>query len=276
MYIPYYARDFAAVILLVWGASVIIPAAGPIGIASNALDLTVLLFSILSGFVISILWERIGSVRDALGRESAHTINIYTLCHVFGRKLQKKVAEAIDKYTIISVHYPLEMYEKSDAAFLEMFELIEDIKPMGNKQETVYDELLSELEEMEDSRMTTVYTAKLKLLGFLKISIIILGATVIGLLFLTRLDTLYSYLVSFVLSVIVVVVYFVIVQLDKLTFWESEMFEVNINGLYNIMGMTTFYDPELVKQGRHVPKPGEKYRTFDSKERIVTRVWPRK
>jgi len=271
-----FLRYLSMAVVLVFVTSMVVPATGPSTVTTDALNVSVFLFSILSGFTISILWERLSAVRDALGMETSHLLTIYALSRVFGKNVQKKLADAMDKYVILGLHFPLEMYEKSDKAFMELFKTVEDLKPRTSKQDLVYEEMIGEMEEMEDSRMVTIYTAKLRLLNYLRFSLIALGAIVVGLLFWTRVPTLESQVLSFSLSLVVVVIYVVIVELNKLQIWEDALFETNVNRFYDLIGKTVFYDLELIQEGRHVPKPGEKYRTHDKGGRIVTRVWPKK
>jgi len=265
---------FAVAFIILAVVSFTLPSHGVSGDLNYLLGVTSFLFGIFSSFTIGHLWTRLEDIRTALNRETAALESLYELAGFFGRNFQEKMADLIDEYLIKTLDVPLDQYEYSDNAYRKIFNLVKKVDVAGEKQEAAYEDMLEMVNTISETRVTTNFTAKARLLAYLSFPTYILGAVIMGLILYTKTETLTSSILTLLLSSVAVLVILIIQDLNRLRPWESVLMEVGVGQVFDVIKRIRYYDPELIEWGRQVPKPGEKYRT-EVHGNVVVRTWPK-
>jgi hypothetical protein len=141
-----------------------------------------LLFSILSGFSISILWGRQERIRSVLNDETAILYAIYYRSAALGKAFQRKIADHIDAYLIPQLDYALSEYETSRKTFVELYNFILNYKAKPEESKPIR-RMLELLEDNLHNRVVTTFHAKTKLVPYLSYSIYLLGIVLLGIVF---------------------------------------------------------------------------------------------
>jgi hypothetical protein len=222
---------------------------------------TSLLFGILAGFSISILWGRQETVRGVLNSETAILYSIYFRSAILGEKVQKKLAELIDKYLITTLECPLHMFETSRDDFVSIYTYIRELKV----NEVLFwhrNKILEWLEKDFKNRVNTTFHAKTMLVPYLSYSVFLLGSMLLGLIIYMREPTMTSKVITIMLSSVVFLVMLLIRDLNQMKLWENIFIEVGVNQIFDVLGKKRFYNQTLLKLHYQEPKPGETYRTI--------------
>jgi hypothetical protein len=237
---------------------------------------TSLLFGILSGFSISILWGRQDRIRTVLNNETAMLYAIYYRSAALGKTVQQKLADLIDSYLIPQIDYALSEYESSRASYLNVYSYVRDLKVSQADKETKSD-MLDLLDENFKNRITTTFHAKTRLVPYLSYSLNLLGVMLLGLIFYVREVSLASKIVTIMLSSIVFLVLILLHDLNEMHLWFNIFLETGINQIFDAIGKKRYYDWWLLKMHYQEPKPGETYRTRDKKTgKIYEKTVPKK
>jgi hypothetical protein len=231
-----------------------------------------LLFGILSGFAISILWGRQERVRDSLNDETGILYSIYYRAASIGTDFQKRLADFIDAYLIPQLDYELSEYETSRKSFVDLYNFVlnYDFKPKDNDSKK---RMLELLERNLHNRVITSFHAKAKLVPYLSYSIYILGVILLGLIFSMREVSYVSTVITILLSSTVVLVLLLINDLNEMRLWLNVFLETGINQVFDVIGKKRYYDWWLMNLHYQKPRPGETYRVR-RKGKIVEETAP--
>jgi ABC-type multidrug transport system fused ATPase/permease subunit len=236
---------------------------------------TALLFGILSGFTVSILWGRLEKTRGCLTDETGIIYSIYYRSAVFGKTIQNKVSDLIDDYLIATTDAPLEEFNKSQDEFVKLYNYILNLKP--SKEHTFErGDMLAMLDEDIKNRTHVLFHSMAKLVPYLSYSVYVLGFMLILLIFYMHNYTFASAVITILLSSTVVLVMLLIDDLNKMKLWANIFMEVNLNSIYDVIGKKRYYEEWLMKQGYQSPKPGETYRIRDKSGKIIEKTAPKK
>ena len=242
---------------------------------SYLLGVASFLFGIFSSFAINHLWTRLDSIRRELNQETATLNSLYDLAEMFGKDYQNKMADLIDKYLIATMEVPLDQYEYSANAYRKICELAKRADVKTEKQGQAFFHMLGLIGIMSETRVKTTFFGKTKLLSYLSLPTFILGGIILILIIYTKSSTILSSILTLLLSAVAVLVMLVVQDLNRLRPWEDVLFEVGVGQTFDLIKRLRYYEPALIESGRQIPRPGEKYRTKDSKNRLVVKTWPK-
>ena len=208
------------------------------------------LFGIFAGFVIASRLTRYTRFRDLLTNETGNLIAIYEHAKLIDERFARKTADLIDKYILEGFLYGANEYHKqTEASFYNIFREMNDITPKNPQQENALRAMMYIWREMPKDREELYLLAKDKVGILLKSILIILSGIVIFNLFYIRTDVLYSHLITVLLSTSIILVLFLIRDLDRLKLSDAAMSYGIYFRIFDLMGKPRVYTNWAVKHG---------------------------
>ena len=216
------------------------------------IGLMISIVTFLFGFLISIsfsmILSRVSVLKESLAIETGRFISLFLLSKNLGKKFEEKIAERIDRYTILTMRN----YSDYSVGREEFYGIYEDIKDMELKtemQKQISSSFFYVLGELEFVREKLEYLTNGKLLPAMKVSNYALGFILVALLFLNRGDSFTNSLFV-ILSTIILFILFIIEDYEDLRIGDYVSNISNSEQLFDIIGKERYYPKFLLKRAK--------------------------
>ncbi len=219
------------------------------------------LYGIFIAFSIYSHQTRLSQIKEMLRKDDSCLLSTYRQSSVFGKDVQHKVVEFVDKYLMTQINYRLQDdYQESAADFKNLYNFVLEIEPLNDKQTAVYQSMISELSSAASNRKLVGTLVRQKMTRLEWVSILSLHTLIAFVLFIFNTS---SVLLSLLSSLIVVAGFIMIVvlhQLNNLTWQEEEWIWQPLHNLFLDLGLLPYYPEPAIDQGRVVIPSGSKVR----------------
>lgn len=187
----------------------------------NLITTATFLFGIFAGFVIASRLTRYSKYRELLTNETGSLITLYQYAKTIDDKYAKKIADAIEKYLLKSFQYEVyEYHEKTEPEFYNIFNQIKEYHTT-KKNEQMENQMFSMMRDMLKDREELFLLGKDQITFWLKTTLYTLSGAILFSLFLTRSPEIYSNILVILLATSVLIVLFLINDLDKLKLYSK-------------------------------------------------------
>jgi hypothetical protein len=181
------------------------------------LTISTFLFGIFAGFVIASRMNRFTRFRDLLTNETGFLISLYEYSKFVGGAFSKKISELIDNYVVEGFLYEVyEYHRKTEASFYAIFDEIRNFRPANEVQKEGLSQMRWIIRDMPKDREEMYLLEEDKISFLLKTTLILLTSTILFCLFYIRTSDVSSDIIAIILSTSVVLVLFLIRDLDQL------------------------------------------------------------
>lgn len=215
------------------------------------LTISTFLFGIFAGFVIASRMSRFTRFRDLLTNETGYLISLYEYSKLVDEKFSKKIANIIDDYIVEGFLYEVyEYHRKTEASFYAIFDELRNFKPLNDNQREGLNQMKWIIRDMPKDREEMYLLEEDKISVLLKATLILLTSSILFCLFYLRTDALYSTLITIVLSTSVVLILFLIRDLDQLKISNYAIDYGIYFRLFDIIGKPRLYTSDSIENRR--------------------------
>src|SRR3989338_5430688 len=187
----------------------------------NLITAATFLFGIFAGFIIASRLTRYSRYRELLTNETGSLITLYQYAKTIEDKYAKKIADAIEKYLLKSFQYEIyEYHGKTEPEFYNIFAKIREYHT-SKKNEQIENQMFSMIRDMLKDREELFLLGKDQITFWLKTTLYTLSGAILLSLFLTRSPEIYSNVLVILLATSVLIVLFLINDLDKLKLYSK-------------------------------------------------------
>tara|TARA_Y100000310_G_scaffold341242_1_gene439779 strand:- start:384 stop:1298 length:915 start_codon:yes stop_codon:yes gene_type:complete len=245
-------------------ATLIIPGQGPSKNVELILTISTFLFAILAGFFISRSVTKFNEIKRAVVTEDALFLSLYKTSQILGKEFSDKIRDLIDKYYIVSydfalAEYAVKTYKQTNKHFLAMWDTVKKFKK--KESSAAYKIVLDILIEIEKNRNMSSETSREKLGTGRWLILIALSAIILFSIFYLKTTDIYSYVVTILLSTVLVLVLLIIRDLQNLVGTSEEILIESGQEVFEDIGKLRYYNEEYLKGAFFkVPKHVNKYR----------------
>jgi membrane protein implicated in regulation of membrane protease activity len=239
----------------------IIPGRGLASDIEVTLTVSTFLFAIIAGFFISRLNERFSNMRRLIAELDATYLSLYRTSKVYGEKLAAKIADLIDAQYIIHYDHKLSdfPFEKISKISAKLWDEI--IKLKKNKSDSSYQNLLTDLTEIEKLKNESKEISSEKLSFGQWFILIFLAGIILFCLFYLKTPALYSHLITILLSTVLILALLILRDLQNFMLGDSELTEESGQRLLENIGKLRYYHQHHLVSGRSkVPSHVKTYR----------------
>ncbi|MFZ5955102.1 MAG: hypothetical protein ACOYT4_01650 [Nanoarchaeota archaeon] len=219
-------------------------------VLSGYLVISSFIFGILIAFSISGRRARLNSIRENLREQDAILLNIYNLSKLFGNKIIKKVRNKIDDYLILQLDYKLEDFGKSIQGLMRLNEFLEKVESKTKLQEEAKSKILDQADELTKIHKKVFYEVKEKMMAYDWFSLFILSGVIIFCLFYINNNTIMSIFITGIISTSLVLLFFILIELDNLKWQEQNWIWIPISELFLELGLMPYFPEEVFKKKR--------------------------
>jgi hypothetical protein len=224
------------------------------------LGFTMSVVSFLLGFIVSVtfslLFARVGSLKDFLATESGRLTSLFLLSKSLGKEFHERIKERIDSYTIQTLR-DYSNYENSRKHFDGMYHDVKYMEIKDSNQEATANSFLYILGELSTVREHLEYLTSGRVLKTLKLSNYLLGIFFIVLLFLNRSNFFTNMLFIF-LSIVIILLLLIMEDYDSLRIHDYLINISNSEQIFDLIEKPRYYPKAVL--GKVVLKNGENYR----------------
>jgi hypothetical protein len=213
------------------------------------LSIATFLFAIMYGFLLANRYERLGHLRTNLLEDDGRVVNIYRQSIVFGSKVQKKFQKLLDEYLILQLDYRLEDWSKNTYKLFEIQDYVLSIKPRGEVQKQVWNQILSHIENVVVSDRFILHVMKSRLAGYEWGSLIILASIVCSSLLMLPHETLWLKFIIAMLAATLVLLLLVLARLNSLRWGRRNWAWIPLIRLFNEIGTRPYFGEPLIVSG---------------------------
>ena len=218
------------------------------------------LYGILIGFAISKSQEKLSTVNNLLKVDEAHLSSIYRLSGEFGEKTTEEVRKLIDNHLIEQIDFKLIDFDKSGSSFHGLYNYILTLRPETKKQETLYSQMITLLNEMSSNRKRVETTIHDKISGYEWTSLIAL-MTLSGVLILDlNINTTFSIVASTTLATIAFSLLLILRDLNNLRWKVQDWIWEPLHNLFISLDLLPYYSEFVLEYGDARPPKGSKIR----------------
>ncbi len=222
------------------------------------LTISTFLFGIFSGFAIASRLTRYSRYRDLLTNETGFLITLYSYSKYVDEKFCKKIADLIDNYLLESFLYEVyEFHEKTEKQFYAIFDEIG--KAESSEKKDSLNQMKALLKDMLKDREELYLLGKDRINFWLRTTLTILAGTILYNLLLIRTNAIYSFVLTALLSISVIIVLFLIHDLDKLKLYSEAISYGIYYRVFDAIKKPRLYTNESLQRGMKLPK-GISYR----------------
>ncbi len=235
-----------------------IPIFGPSDEVKLILTICTFLFGIFGGFVISSRMNRFTRFRDLLTNETGYLISLYEYSKLVEEKFSQKIAKLIDNYIVEGFLYEVyEYHRKTEVSFYAIFDELRNFKPANESQKEGFAQMKWIIRDMPKDREEMYLLEEDKISILLKTTLISLTSIILFCLFYLRTEALYSALITIILSTSVVLVLFLIRDLDRLKINNYAIDYGIYFRLFDMIKKPRLYTSDSIGSGRlKFPKQG--------------------
>jgi len=227
---------------------------------------TSFLFGILIAFLINNSQTNLSHVNEILKSDEANWLSLYELSGIFGKEIQNKVRELLDRYLIDQIDYYLKDFKYSADSFMAVYRYITGLELKTEKESLVYQNLLSVLSDSAINRKKVETFVQDKMLNMEWIIILILLVIQLFFIFYFNTGSLISILLSAVLATAAVALVLVLRDMDNLKRKEEVWIWEPLSNLFHALELMPYYPISVIKGKRAKIKKGEKIRVANYKD----------
>lgn len=212
------------VLLLFFILSIFVPSVGTIeSLVNTILTVTSILFGLLVGFFISVLWSRFSRLRTASSVWSSNLVNLLILMESFfkDKKFKKEFVSKFDKYIKSAIEASFEKTEKTDKAFRDIFYAMKNVKMKNNKEKLIFDKSINLYNYASQAREEMIFVGKEKLFVVEWFILISLSSLIIISLFLLKTNTIISTIMTTLFPTIVILAVLIVYNLNEMKWSRS-------------------------------------------------------
>lgn len=225
------------------------------------LTISTFLFAIVAGFCISRLGSRYDRIRDLIADEDAYFLTFYRTARIYGEEFYHKIIEIIDGYYIRCYDFTLSHYDYRGTAihFFKLWDEIEKMKKYRN--ESAYQNLLTNLTSIENCRNSAnVIASEALSVGQWTILIFLTGIILFS-MFCFRTNSFYSQIITILFSTSLILVLLIIRDLQNLMYGGKALLEDSGQENLEFMGKLRYYNQIHIKSGvSRIPSYVKEYR----------------
>lgn len=215
------------------------------------LTISTFLFGIFAGFVIASRMSRFTRFRDLLTNETGYLISLYNYSKFVDEKFSQKIAKLIDNYIMEGFLYEVyEYHRKTEASFYAIFDELRNFKPKDETQREGLNQMKWIIRDMPKDREEMYLLEEDKISVLLKTTLILLTSIILFCLFYLRTDALYSTLITIILSTSVILILFLIQDLDKLKINNYAIDYGIYFRLFDLIGKPKLYTSDSIENRR--------------------------
>ena len=268
--IYYYYWSIVAFVILI----IINDKFGTYKIELNQLDMMISVATFLFGFLVtvsfSMLLSRVSQLKTCLAIETGRLVSLLELSKHLGGKFHEKMRTHIDNYTVNTLR-DYKTYEIGRQALYEIYEDAEEMELKTEFQKQTAASFFYVLGEFESNRENLEYLTQRGLMVALKVSNYLLGAILVGLLFLNR-GVLFNDALFVILSTIVIFIILIIEDYEHLKIGDYTFNISNSEQIFDLIGVERYYPKEILPRVKL--EKGKKYRigVYDKrvgKEKVI-------
>lgn len=231
-----------------------VPGRGKDEFITLLLSITSFMFAIFLAFSTANRHSRLTSIRERLRNGDALILSIYNLSKIFGKKISDKCRKIIDDDLIIQIDYELVDYDKSTSKFLELYTFISKIKAKVKSQSFAKDHMLYNIDDYMKNRKEITYRVRDKMYSFEWISLITLCGIILFCLFYVNNGSIISIITIPLLSTCLVLLLFVLKELNNLSWQEKEWVWFPLADLFKELGLLPYFPEDIFLSGMIKPK----------------------
>jgi hypothetical protein len=213
------------------------------------LSVSSFIFGIILAFSVSGRNSRLTSIKEKLREQDAILLNIYLLSKEFGRKTTARIKEKIDAILITQVDYELIDFDRSLKGVEKLYSFVEKIKAKKKSQEIVMKKMFGDMESLLKINKEVSYQADDKMMGYEWASLLILGAIILFCLFYLNTTILSLWIVS-ILSTAIVLLLFVLEEIDSLVWQEKDWIWQPLSKLFSDLELIPYFPEDLFEEKR--------------------------
>lgn len=215
------------------------------------LTVSTFLFGIFAGFVITSRMNRFTRFRDLLTNETGYLISLFQYSKITDEKFSQKIAKLIDDYIVEGFLYEVyEYHRKTEASFYALFDELRKFKPENEAQKEGITQMKWIIRDMPKDREEMYLLEEDKISNLLKVTLFLLASILLFCLFYLRIDTIYSSLITIILSTSIVLVLFLIRDLDELKISNYAVDYGLYFRLFDIINKPRLYTSDAIQNRR--------------------------
>ncbi len=225
--------------------SVFLPFAG----VDTILTVSTFFYAVLAGFYIARLSGRYDEIRRLVADEDAAHLTLYKTSQIIDSAFAKRVSTILDAYYIVSYDHALSEYSYKQSAkyYLALWE--EAKKMRTTKHQSVFQNFLSTLSQVEKDRNSVSAVAAEKLSSGQWGILLVLSGIIIVSLFNLMQPEWYSWISTALFSTVVVLVLLTIRDLQNLMIGGKSLLEESGQEVLEFLGKKRYYHVDFVRAG---------------------------
>ncbi len=185
-----------------------------------------ILFGIILGFFITDLYARYQGIRNNAALDSSALTTFYTFAKILGenkknKKWLEKQKTLINNYIKKFMPLPWDRYSETEPEFSAITDSLKEIRYDTDKENETFSNILGVFSGHSDAREKLIMYGKDKLSWGEWLVILLLGVLLLGSLFYTKDTTMTSIIFTGALSSAILILLFVVKDLNNLNFGES-------------------------------------------------------
>lgn len=205
-----------------------------------------ILFGIIVGFFITDLYTRYQGIRNNAALDSSSLTTFYAFAKILGenkknKKWLEKQRTLINNYVRKFMPLPWDRYSETEPEFGAITDSLKEIKYDTDKENETYASILSVVSGHSDAREKLIMYGKDKLSWGEWLVIFFLGGLLLGSLFYTKDTTMISVIFTGALSSAILILLFVVKDLNNLNFGESAISIGPYERVLDAIGKPRFY-----------------------------------
>lgn len=245
-------------------ATVVVPGQGPSHDVELILTVSSFLFAILAGFYISRQSKRFDNLRKLVASQDANWVSVFKTAEIIGKDFAKRIADRIDSYYIVWFDYAIgsDAYKNSAKHLDEVYEELRlHTELVGDNIDSVYDEIIIFLADIEKNRNRESVLSLEKITGGQWAALLILTGVIIFSLYYLMVPALYSKVITMLLSTVLVLVLLMLRDLQNLMHGGEMQLDESGQEVFEIIGKPRYYNKKYIDSGVTViPEHVEEYR----------------
>jgi len=187
-----------------------------------------ILFGIIVGFFIADLYSRYQGIRDNAALDASSLGTYYSFAKILGqnkknKKWLEKQRELINKYIHKFMPLPWPRYSETEAEFSAIVDSLGEVRYDTDKENETYSNMLAVVSGHSDAREKLVMFGRDKLSLGEWLVVLFLALLLLGSLFYVKVDSLVSVIFTGALISAILMLLFVLKDLNNLNFGESSV-----------------------------------------------------
>ena len=228
-------------------------------LGNTILTVVAFLFGIIAGFYIIVTTTDYNSFKNILASESAAWICLYDNVLIYDKQYAEKLSQLIDEYEICAFDFELIDFAKSTEDKFRTIEMFMNDLPYKENISSVHQNIRSNMDAIVTARQQAAVLGIKTLSPFQWAILWSLAGLFVFSLYGLRTGELFFDIVTVVISSAVVLILFLIRDLD-LYIWNEQTFGWDIfQNIFKAIGRLPYYPAESIESGR-VRTPEKEYR----------------